>query len=108
MSTLSDFESEMESTLLEQLGDPITYTPNGGEALSLHAWVKYDTAVVVTRGSSGTVDAVEVEVAMSDVATPNKQDTIALPGLPGSTYRPASIKRGTAGLTWVLPLMRAS
>lgn len=104
MSTLSDFEDELESSALAQLGDPITYTPNGGEALSLHAWVNYDTGVVATPNSRAIVTQIEVEVAAADVATPTKEDRLTLPRLPGKTYRPARIERGRMGNTWVLGL----
>lgn len=104
MSTLSEFEDEMESSLLAELGDPITYTPNGGAPLSLHAWVNYDTGVVATPNSRALVTQIEVEVAAADVATPTKQDTITLPRLPGKTFRPARIERGKLGNTWALGL----
>lgn len=106
MTLLRDLTAAMDAVVDNTLGDAITYTPDGGAALSLNAWVRFADLAITGSGSQTTREAVSVEVPMALVASPAKEDVIAIAVLPGRTYRPKGYAPDETGVRWVIELAR--
>ena len=108
MSALDAATDTLESTALAHLGDAITYSLAGGPAVAMDAWVTFDTAQVVTAGSAGIADALEIEIPMT-VGKPSSADRVTIARIPGRIYSPVgSPERGAMGNSWRVALKRVA
>lgn len=103
---LEDFDSSLNATTLDLLGDSITYTPAGGSPIVIKALVDHDDAERDFGGSRSVVDDPAIEVAKADVPDPDVEDVIHLPRT-GLDYHPRGAPRtDTTGLNWLIALKR--
>lgn len=98
LDSLTDKLFETCNTILE---DPITYTPDGGSALSIRAWVDHEDKTDAFGGVQVTAQDIFVEVLKSDVPTVSEDDVIALPQL-GQTFAPVEWKNNRSGRGWII------
>lgn len=93
---------------MDLLGDEIVYQVAGGAALRFNAWVEFDTEYVRSPGSASTSYGKLIEVPMSKVAQPTKDDRITITMRPGEIYAPADVIEAATGETWRLPLKKVA
>lgn len=105
MTTLRD-ETAALQLVDQELGDEITYTPEGGSPSTFDEWVAYGSEVVSAGASAGTASVKQIEVLMSVIAQPKKGDRITLSTRPGIIYQPAGWEEDVTGAKWVIPLKR--
>lgn len=103
LDSLTDNLFEQVNALLE---DAITYTPDGGSALSIRAWVNHEDKTEAFAGSQITDQDIFVEVLKSDVETVGRGDTIYLPQL-DSSFNPKDWKNNPSGRGWIIMCKRA-
>ncbi len=102
LDSLTDNLFEQANALLE---DPITYTPDGGVAQSIRAWVNHEDKTEAFQGSQITDQDIFVEVLKSDVATVAYDDVIYLPEL-AQSFSPRDWKNSASGRTWIIMCKR--
>ncbi len=103
---MTDAFDDLDAITLDVIGDPITYTA-GGIPRALKAWVNHAPAVQDFGASVAAVsDQPTMQVRKIDVATPTKDDRIALPRT-GLTYRPLSWTHSRCGRLWDMTLSKA-
>lgn len=90
---------------MEFHGEPVTYTPKGGEAVEIYAIVHRDPTMV--RGDDGRrrmTDGIEMELDKSDVPdVVENGDVVTFPKRPGSVAtltRPVAKVLRSVGGTW--------
>lgn len=108
MTTLRDATAALEQDINDALGDEITYTPDGGSAATFNAWVDFDPKQISTGASTANVEAIEIEVPYAKVATPSRDDRIAITIRPGVTYAPAGWKTSPIGSAWRITLKKVT
>lgn len=102
LDSLTDPLFETCNTILE---DPITYTPDGGGALSIQACVNHEDKTEAFQGSQITDQDIFVEVMKSDVATVGYGDVIYLPKL-SQNFSPRDWKNNASGRGWIIMCKR--
>jgi len=100
---MTDVFDDLDRITMAGIGDPITYTPNGGSALSINAWADHSGDTISFGFSEGVTAGAVVQVNKTDVATVSKQDIIYLPRT-GLTYQPVEILSDRSGRLWNIAL----
>lgn len=106
---MPDVFDDLDTATLGAIGDPITYTPAGGAALSINAWVDHSPDVIDFGVTGGVTVEAAIQVRKSDIATPNKDgDRIYLPRT-GQTYRMSTAPlHSRCGRYWNMVLVKVS
>lgn len=102
---MTDVFDDLDAQTLEAIGDEIVYTPSGGAALNIKAWVNHNDQAIQFGNSAAITGDASIQVRVIDVAQPTKADIIDLPRT-GLSYRPASIMRDRSGRLWNITLKR--
>jgi hypothetical protein len=105
VSTLSSLSDELFGATDRLLGDPFTYTPHGGDPLSLVGFVSYGTQRRDLGGSAVMTSDAAVEVSKSDVPSWNKLDVITLPRT-GQQYAIKQAGVDDSGRSWLFLLTK--
>lgn len=108
MSALRDQTAALLKAEMDHLGDEITYTPQGGSAVTFNAWVTFGAEHFNSPGSAATKATPQVEVRAADVPNPSVQDRLTIALRPGALFAPVDILDGETGETWVLPLKKVA
>lgn len=83
------------------LGDSISYTPTGGAATPLKAFVDHSEESRDFGYSATTVQEMMFEIRIVDAPVrPDKAVRITLPKLPGLVWQPRDVKMNASGTMW--------
>ena len=80
MGFLDDFSTHID-VCFDQLGDPIIYTPSGGEAVTINAVIDFNSESHDVFGSGVQSPTLHVEIRVSDVASPAEGDSVSYKGV---------------------------
>lgn len=105
-AALEDFDALLETGTRGLLGDTITYTPKGGEPLTIKALVEYDDQEQSLAGSRVVAGDCAVEVSVADVPVWNGADEIVLPRRPGQVFLPKKVMLDETGMNWLIGLKK--
>lgn len=100
---MTDVFDDLDSITMASIGDPITYTPSGGSALSIKAWADHSGDTISFGFTEGVTAGAVIQVNKTDVPTATKQDIIYLPRT-GLTYMPVEILTDRSGRLWNIAL----
>ncbi len=101
MSLITDMLQNDAAGMLAALGEPVTYTPDGGDAIP-----EIDAIVNRNASQSGVIaDCWSVEVLMSDVVNPAHNDSVVI-GAKTFTVQESGASRITNdGVWWKIPVV---
>lgn len=100
---MSDPFDDLDAETVSRIGDSFTYAPGGTGAVTLRGFVNHGDTVLGFSGPGAKTQDCDIQVRVSDVATPTKQDIITLPRT-GSSYTPINWTRDPSGRWWNIPL----
>jgi RecB family endonuclease NucS len=104
---MTDVFDNLDALTVATIGDPITYTPAGGTALSFNAWVDH-TPDLIDFGFTAAITAeAAVQIRKIDLPTFDKDgDRIFLPRT-GRTYKMATAPlHSRCGRLWNLAIVK--
>jgi hypothetical protein len=110
MGLLRGLTPDLNKLVNDTLGDELTYTAEGEDPRTFHAWIDFGSEHFNSPGSAATKrNTITVEIRrtgdLADGIEPKTNvDRIVIATRPGLKFTPADIRDGADGDTWVLPL----
>lgn len=99
--TLENVTALLDEKTVTLLGDSISYTPAGGTATPLKAFVDYSEQARDFGWSASTVQEMMFEIRIVDAPVrPDHAVRIALPKLPGAVWQPRDVRLSSSGTMW--------
>lgn len=107
MSTLEDLESGLDDACMSTLGDSISYTPAGGSALAIKAYVNHEEVARSLDNGAAIEQAMTLEIQRSAIPLrPASGDRITLAKVAGKTFKPANVTLNPGGTHWIFELVK--
>jgi hypothetical protein len=103
MATTADFDSltdALNEASVGMLGDTITYTPMGGAAKTIKAFVDDYEAINDFGQSSAIAAEVTMQILITDVPVRPARDDRIMVKTSGRTYSPLAARLGRDGRFW--------
>lgn len=98
---LDDQLAALDAACLDHLGELISYTPAGGSALSIRAYVDYTDGEVFLGAGQAVEQEITVSLLKASVpAKPGNSDRLTLARKTGQTFRPTGAASDASGTHW--------
>ena len=101
---MTDIFDDLDRITAEVVGDPITYTPAGGQPLTFNAFVENDDVLVGFGNTSGTVCDAHVQVRKIDVPVKPAKDSVFFLPRVGRSFNPKEATSDKTGRLWNIAL----